>query len=68
MAYKYAKLKGKIIEKYGSQGKFAEQVGLSETSMSKKLNYKSGFSQDEIEMWSELLDIERNEYGEYFFT
>ena len=68
MPYGYDKLRGRIIEKYGTQGKFAEKLGISKNSMSKKMNCEKGFSQDDIIVWSELLDIEKEEYGAYFFT
>lgn len=68
MNYKYNKLRGRIIEKYGTQEKFAEAIGLSTNSMSKKMTGKSGFSQEDIESWSEKLEIAQAEYGEYFFA
>ena len=36
--HNYAKLRGKIKEICGTQAKFAENVGLSPTTVSKKLN------------------------------
>ena len=68
MPYKYSKLRGKIIEKYGSQEKFAKEIGISRVSMSKKLNGKAGFSQKDIQEWSKLLCIDCSEYGTYFFN
>lgn len=67
MNYKYNRLRGRIIEKYGSQEKFAETIGISSNSMSKKMNGRTGFSQRDIVKWSYLLDIKAPEYGEYFF-
>lgn len=68
MPYKYRKLRGRIIEKYGSQEKFSEAINLSKNSLSLKLNGKTGFSQADMIKWSRLLDIDISEYGEYFFT
>lgn len=68
MNYKYDKLRGRIVEKYGSQEKFAELIGISSNSMSKKMNGKTGFSQKDIVRWSEILDIKKSEYSEYFFN
>ncbi|MDE7445807.1 MAG: DUF739 family protein [Lachnospiraceae bacterium] len=68
MPYNYKKLRGRIIEIYGSQCKFAEVLNISENSLSKKLNCKSGFSQADIAKWSELLRIHSSQYGDYFFT
>lgn len=68
MPYKYRKLRGRIVEKYGSQEKFSEVLGLSKNSLSLKLNGKTGFSQTDMIKWSQLLDIDISEYGEYFFN
>jgi hypothetical protein len=70
MPFKYNKLRGRIIEKYGSQEKFALSVGISTVTLSRKMSGKTGFSQKDIEEWSapDKLDIQKNEYGEYFFA
>ena len=68
MNYKYDRLRGRIVEKYGSQEEFAKVIGISSNSMSKKMNGKTGFSQKDIVKWSELLDINKSEYSEYFFA
>ena len=49
MAYDYAKLNGRIIEKCGTQAVFAERMGLSERTISMKLNNKIAFKQPEIQ-------------------
>lgn len=66
--YEYRKLIGRIIEKYGTRKAFAEKLGISENSMSLKLNGKTGFSQDEMTRWGELLGIDVSEIGDYFFA
>ena len=68
MPYKYNKLRGRIIEKYGSQSKFADKIGITKQSLSKKMNCKIGFSQEDIVLWGDLLDITPGEYSEYFFA
>lgn len=68
LQYNYMKLRGKIIESYGSQKKFADKLGISENSISKKMQGKTGFSQDDIVKWSELLNIDKKDYSLYFFT
>ena len=68
MPYKYKKLRGRITELYGTQGNFAKKVGISKNSMSKKLTCKTEFSQKDIIQWSALLNLNKEEYGEYFFT
>lgn len=66
--YQYKKLRGRIIEKFGTQEKFAKEIGISETALSKKMQCKTGISQSDICLWSKLLGISPNDYGEYFFT
>ena len=68
MHYQYKKLKGRIIEKYGSHKNFAKALGKSTNSVSRKLNCKTGFSQKDIYEWSSLLCISEYEYNEYFFS
>ena len=69
MEYDYSKLLGRIIEKFGTQGNFAEAVGKSENTISRKLNGKMAITTDDIKEWSkpELLDIEPLKIGIYFF-
>lgn len=66
--YQYRKLRGRIIELYGTQTAFAKAIELSCNSVSKKLKVKTEFSQSDIEKWANLLNIERKDYGEYFYT
>ena len=46
--FDYSKLRGRIVEMFGTQCKFAEANGISDRSMSLKLNNGIGLSQDEI--------------------
>ena len=68
MAYDYSKLKGKIIEKCGSQTKFKELMGISHTSINKKLNNKVQFTQEDIEKAIEILELDKKDIPLYFFT
>ena len=52
--YSYSKLKGRIVERYGTQANFASKLGISKNSMSKKLTCKTEFSQTDIIRWAEL--------------
>lgn len=65
---RYNKLRGRIIELFGSQEKFAKELGISRVSVSKKMNGKSGFSQKDIIKWAKLLKIDSKNYDTYFFT
>ncbi|WP_326511378.1 DUF739 family protein [Clostridium intestinale] len=67
MSFNYNKLRGRIKEKYGTQGSFAEALGVSERTLSLKLNNKIFFSQDEITKGSELLNIGADKIQVYFF-
>ena len=68
MPYSYDKLRGRIVEIYGSQENFAKRLGISCNSLSKKMTGKTGFSQKDIIKWSRLLHIKSEDYGTYFFT
>lgn len=68
MAFQYQKLKAKIVEKYGNQGNFAKELGISEVSVSRKMNGTVSFSRNDILKWCEKLDIEQNDIGLYFFA
>lgn len=61
-------LKGRIVQKYGTQGKFAKALGKTEQTVTAKLNGRSQFSQDDIVDWCNALDIDGPSIGEYFFA
>lgn len=68
MEFKYNKLRGRIVEIYGSQVEFAKKIGQSEQIITAKLAGRSSFTQDNIITWSEALDIDQNDIGNYFFA
>lgn len=68
MAYDYAKLNGKIVEKCGTQAVFAERMGLSERTISLKLNDKVAFKQPEIQKALPILGLTESDIQAYFFT
>lgn len=67
MTKTYSKLRGRIVELYGSQKQFAKTIGLSEQSVVAKLNCRSDFSQSDIIKWCNILKIDTNEVASYFF-
>lgn len=68
MAFDYSKLRGRIIEKFGTQTAFSKAMNVSERTLSLKLNGKIYFKQDEIVLVARLLDIPEDEIQLYFFT
>ncbi len=68
MALGHAKLRGKIVEKYGNQKMFAEALKISENWVSMKLNEKSPFSKTDMENWAAALEIPSTEIYDYFFV
>lgn len=68
MAYDYSKLLGRITEKYGTQAQFSGAMGMSERSLSLKLNSKVAFKQPEIAKACSLLEIVDADIPAYFFT
>lgn len=68
MAFDYSKLKGRIVEKFGTQAALSKQLGISEHSLSAKLCNKSRFTQGEINQLCQLLNISTKEIGSYFFN
>lgn len=68
MDFVYNKLRGRIIEICGSQSEFSKKVGQSEQNITAKLSGRSSFTQDNIITWSQVLDIDQNDIGSYFFT
>lgn len=68
MAFNYDKLKGRIIEVFGSQYRFAEKMGWSERTLSLKMNSKRSWKQTDICKAISLLKIDENEILAYFFT
>lgn len=68
MPFNYAKLNGKIAEKFRTRAAFAESLGMTASSLSLKLNNKAQFSQYEIFNACALLEINAEDIPMYFFT
>jgi hypothetical protein len=68
MTFDYSKLRGKIKEMFGTESKFADELGISKSMLSLRLNNISCWSQDEIEKASQLLEIDKTEFATYFFN
>ena len=70
MVFDFSKLRGRIVEKFGSCAAFAAEVGLPESSISARLNNRVKIDSDEILRWSDpdMLDIPAEEVHLYFLT
>ena len=53
-------LRGKVVEVFGTIGKFADAFGITQTQMQNKLNGKSGWSLEDVQKASVLLNIKDN--------
>lgn len=68
MELNYGKLKGRIVEKFGTQKNFVKAINRSERTVSLKLSGKIDFTQGDILIWCNALDIELIEIPSYFFV
>lgn len=66
--YDYSKLRGKIVEKFGSFRSFGEAMNMGYTSLSFRLNNKAEWSQEEMKKAMELLGEDSSSVTEYFFA
>lgn len=65
--YDYSKLKGRIVEKFGTRKEFCKAMGWSNVTVTTRLNGASWWRQDEIDKAVDLLEIDQAEIGNYFF-
>lgn len=68
MVYDYSKLRGRIVEKYGTASAFADALGIHKAQVSAKLNNKVDITKTDIENWSNLLGIGLEDYGVFYFA
>lgn len=68
MEYNYSKLKGRIVEKFETQQKFAAAMEWSERTLCLKLSNKVFWKQPEISKAAVLLEIQVNDIHKFFFT
>lgn len=67
MVYDYSKLSGKIVEVLETRSEFARSMGLSERTISLKMNNAVPWKQTEISKACLLLNIPFEEVQDYFF-
>lgn len=70
MAFDFSKLRGRIVEKFGTCAAFADAVGLPKSAISARLSNKVSIDSDEMMLWiqPDLLDIPLEEVYVYFLT
>ena len=68
MAFDYNKLRGRIIEIFGTQSKFATAMRWSERTLSLKMNGNRLWKQTDICKAIELLKLSQKDIPIYFFT
>lgn len=68
MSFDYSRLRGKIVERFGTIESFAQKLGATATTVGRKLSGKSEWTQAEIIKSCELLQIPLPELTAYFFT
>jgi len=66
--FDYSKLKGRIVEKCGSQKAFAEKLGIEKSTLSCKLTGRTHFTQAQIFKATEILGIDPENISAYFFA
>lgn len=63
----YDKLRGRIREKFRTDGAFAKALGMREATLSRKLNGRSEWDRPQMEAACRLLDVPVTELHVYFF-
>ena len=67
MSYNYSKLRGRIIEKFGTLGEFSKAMKWSERTNGLKLSGRVEWKQNEIITATRLLDVNSEDIDIYFF-
>ena len=68
VVFNHNKLRGRLVEYGYTQQDFAQLLGISQSTVSMKLNNVTDFTSGEIFHIAEVLNIPREEIGDYFFT
>lgn len=63
-----SKLRGRIVEKYGTVTKFAEQTSRGYQFVCNVINGKRVMSREDMDEWIELLDVQPDEIKPIFFA
>ena len=65
---KYAKLRGRIVEMYGTHNALAKEIGMNPSVLSSKLNGRYDWTRKEIVNICSALEIPLDRAYAYFFT
>ena len=65
--YNYNFLRGKIVEKCRTQAKYAELLDISIQELTKKLSNRASFTQSQILLSIQLLELNDEELKKCFF-
>ena len=68
MAFDYSKLRGRIVEIFNTQSRFAEEMGWSERTLSLKMNGLRSWKQPDICKAIRLLQLTADDIPVYFFA
>lgn len=68
VSFDHSKLRGRIVEKFGTYSAFFNHLDITSIQASRKLNGKSDFSRKDIVHWCELLDIDLKDVGLFFYA
>jgi len=68
MEFDFSKLRGRIVEQFGSCRSFCRATGFTPGTLSARLNGVIAFKADEIRRICEVLQIPDAEVVAYFFT
>ena len=66
--FDYRKLRGKIVEVYGSTASFCKSIGKNRSAVSNKLKNGQSMRQEDIILYAHALGIPESDYSDYFFT
>jgi hypothetical protein len=68
MNFNTSKLRGRIVEKFGTIGKFAEKTSRGKQFVSNVLHCKAMLTQKDMDEWIKLLEIPEADIALFFFN
>lgn len=66
--FDFSKLRGRMVEKFGSVSGFSNAINCAIPTVSAKINNHIGITRADVMEWSQVLEIPPEEIGTYFFT